>query len=357
MFGEGCFTDTRWMQFGVKHIIKQIPNDGRTGVLAPELLAYLQNINTEVACAEQMRAMATGDYETLRKAPPPNCDITTEPLTQWEFPVNRKSHDIMVTACCLTSVAQRLKPAVVYFHGGGWRFGSRNNVQNPMRLLAQFSGAVVYNVEYRLAPEYMYPFGTDDCWAVLKYVHANAETLQVDPTRITVAGDSAGGSIAAACARRDRNFRMGILKQQVLFYPVLSHIDLDGEKDYHFSSDDYVFDDCQSQWILPSIHALSASVPDKFLYVNNRQEALSPDASPLMDSDFRDLPKTLIICAEYDFLTQQCRTYAKRLAQAGIDTTLMVYRGTNHGFMTRVGRYLQSTDAQKEFANAVKSLL
>jgi hypothetical protein len=84
---------------------------------------------------------------------------------------------------------------VVYFHGGGWRIGSRLNVQNPLRLLAQLSGAVIFKVEYRLAPEYMYPVGTDDCRAVVKYVHSNAEKFGVDPSKIIVAGDSAGCNI------------------------------------------------------------------------------------------------------------------------------------------------------------------
>jgi acetyl esterase/lipase len=202
----------------------------------------------------------------------------------------------------------------------------------------------------------MYPVGTDDCWSVVKYVHSNAETLGVDPNGITVAGDSAGGNFAAVCSRRDRNGRYNIIRQQVLIYPALTHTNPEGAEDYHFSLDDYEFDDSEAQYIVPCITALSSSVPGRFLYVNNSREASQPDASPLLDTDFTRLPRTLIICAEYDFLTQQCRTYARRLAKAGVESTLIIYRGTNHGFMTRTGRYLQATDVQKEIAKAISSL-
>jgi acetyl esterase/lipase len=147
-----------------------------------------------------------------------------------------------------------------------------------------------------------------------------------------------------------------MIRQQILIYPALTHTNPDGMPDYHFSLDDYEFDDSEAQYIVPCITALSTSLSGKFLYVNNGEEARLPDASPLLDTDFSRLPKTLIICAEYDFLTRQCRTYAMRLAKAGVDVTLIIYRGTNHGFMTRVGRYPQSTDVQKEIAKIISLL-
>lgn len=352
MFGDVLFPSETWTQFGVRHVVKGIPGTEQIGILAPEILKAIQEGRT----GQTMRGIERGDYAQLRAAPPPNRDITTQPIRQWEFAVTRDGYDILVTACCLEALAEEVKPAVIYFHGGGWRAGSRKQVQNPLRLLAQFSGAVIFNVEYRLAPEYRYPCATDDCWWVVKYVHHHASELRVDARRITVAGDSAGGNLAAACARRDRNGRTRLIHRQVLIYPALAQADPAGMEDYHFSLDDYRFDDSQAKWITSSILSLADTLPNAFLYVNSREEARSPDASPLFDTSFAGLPKTLLICAEFDYLTQQCRTYAKRLAEAGVDTTLLIYRGTNHGFMTRVGYYPQSTDLQKEVAEAVKAL-
>jgi acetyl esterase/lipase len=354
LYGDVEFKVKAWSQSGVHNIIKELPSGG-IGVLAPEVLDELRNKDASVS-AKQLKAMGSGDYSELRKTPPPNTDITTEPIRQQEFKVRRSAYEVPVTSYCLESVMNNLKPGVVYFHGGGWRMGSRLNVQNPLRLLTQLSGAMVFSVEYRLAPEHTYPAGTDDCWAVVKYVHSNAEKLGIDPSKITVAGDSAGGNFAAVCSRRDRNGRFNIIHQQILIYPALTHTNPDGMPDYHFSLDDYEFDDSEAQYIVPCITALSTSFSGKFLYVNSKEEARLPDALPLLDTDFSRLPKTLIICAEYDFLTQQCRTYARRLAKARVDVTLIIYQGTNHGFMTRTGRYPQSTDVQKEIAKMISLL-
>ena len=163
MFGDVLFPSETWTQFGVRHVVKGIPGTEQIGILAPEILKAIQEGRT----GQTMRGIERGDYAQLRAAPPPNRDITTQPIRQWEFAVTRDGYDILVTACCLEALAEEVKPAVIYFHGGGWRAGSRKQVQNPLRLLAQFSGAVIFNVEYRLAPEYRYPCATDDCWWVV----------------------------------------------------------------------------------------------------------------------------------------------------------------------------------------------
>lgn len=346
------FQETRWVQQGVRHIVKHIPNDDRFGVLAPEVLAAIQNGQTGTAVNA---ARTAADYQAMRRRTPPNDDVTTVPMAQWEFEIATSETAVAVTACCREDALHRLKPGVVYFHGGGWRWGSRAIVQNPLRLLAELSGAVVFNVEYRQAPEHLYPCATDDCWNALKYIVRHAKAFGLDSARITVSGDSAGGNIAAACSRRDRNMRTKLIRRQALIYPALVLGPTVGLEDYHFSLDDYAYDDSQAQWIKPCIQSLSLIRPGSGMYAATLQEEMTPDVSPLLDTDFSELPETLIICAEYDFLTQQCRTYAKRLAQAGVPTALMIYRGTNHGFITRTGRYPQADDAIKEIAAAVRA--
>lgn len=325
----------RWNKDGVHYVVKDIPNDSRTGVLAPEILAA-------------MKGKSSGT-----KRPQPCGALPGERVRLWEFSVERMGFPIQVTACCQERLAGQTKPGIVYFHGGGWRMGSRADVQQSLCLLAQRSGAVVFNVEYRLAQVSPYPCATDDSWQVVKYVKAHAEWLGVDPERITVAGDSAGGNLAAACARRDRNMRTGILCGQVLIYPVLSQIEPVGVKGYHFSLEDYQVENDQAKWIVPSIQSTRQAVLGRALYTKSRRDAACPDASPLLDKDFSRLPRTLLICAEYDYLTQQCRAYAWNLAQAGVDVTLLIYRGTTHGFMSRPCP--QAEDLQKEFVRTVRN--
>ncbi len=346
---DKTFSQRTWTQENVEYVIKDIPGEERFGVLAPEILESIKT-GTSGVTAKMIKAIQSGDYSEMRKTPPPNTDITDVPIKQWEFAVNREGYDIMVTACCKEDVyALEKKPAIIYFHGGGWCMGSRNNVQNPLRYLAQLSGSVVFNVGYRLAPEHRYPVANDDCYEVVKYVYSHAEAFKLDRNNICVSGDSAGGNIACSCAHRDRNQKTGMIKSQVLIYPVVAQDNPQGTDDYHFSLSDYDYDDIHATWIVPSIKAILSSLAlRRYIYVKDNKQARLSDASPLYDSDFSNLPDTLIICAEYDFLTQQCKTYARKLAKGGSNVRFITYRGTNHGFMTRLGRYPQSQDLIKE---------
>ena len=132
---DNKFTQKKWVQEGIRYTIKDIPGDDRYGVMAPEVLESIKTGGSGTTPA-MIKALQSGDYTELRKRPAPNDDITTCDIKQWEFAVNREGYDIMVTACCRKDCADTIKPAVIYLHGGGWCTGSRNNVQNPCRLLA-----------------------------------------------------------------------------------------------------------------------------------------------------------------------------------------------------------------------------
>ena len=324
MYGDMTYPLRTWTQQGVKHVLKEVPGAQQQGLLAPETRLYINN-----------------------KPEPENIDLTSSEIDQWESTVDNDGWAVPVTGYCKTGTRDVATPAVIYIHGGGWREGSMKDAHNSMRLLAQLSGAKVFNIEYRLAPEYMYPTATDDCWKVLRYVYNHAEELGVDPQRITITGDSAGGNMAAVCAHRDRNQRRGMVAQQILVYPVLALAEPEYE-DYHFSVSDYEWDDSEAEVIKGAICATARL--RKELYLGPGDDPRSPDISPLLDKNLRELPKTILICAEYDALTQQCREYARQLAGHGTDTTLMIYRGTVHGFMSRLGNIPQATDLIKEMA-------
>ena len=222
-----------------------------------------------------------------------------------------------------------------------------------MRLLAQYSSAAVFSVEYRLAPEHRFPCATDDAWNALRWVYRHAAELDVDRARILIGGDSAGGNLAAACARRDRNMRTGILKGQLLVYPVLSQCEpaLPG---YHFSAGDYEICEEQKQLIQAAVFSLKNTMDGFRLYTKTAAEDRSPDASPLLDGSFSGLPPTWIFCAEFDSLTQQAKAYAAQLAAAGGRVCLTVYRGMHHGFMNRLGQYPQAALLHREMADVLR---
>ena len=119
------------------------------------------------------------------------------------------------------------QPALVYFHGGGWVFGDIETHDNLCRALANSAACTVLSVDYRLAPEHKFPAAVDDCWAVLLWAHANATALAIDPARIAVGGDSAGGNLATVVAMMARQKGAPRIVLQVLLYPTVDLADDD----------------------------------------------------------------------------------------------------------------------------------
>lgn len=346
----------RWRQSGVDHVLKLLPG-GRIGFLSDEMLAEAEAAGDRPD--EKIAAIRAGDVlrvRALQKAQgPEGKEIATEPLDQWEEQLPGPGGPIPVTLCRPADRAEGPRPCIVYFHGGGWQYGNRAIVQPFCRFLAQEAGALVVNPEYRLAPEHPWPAGPEDAWAVLTHVYAHAQELGVDRARITVAGDSAGGNLAALCAHRDRDLGTGMVRRQVLYYPALAVRDTEGLAGFHFSLADYCYDDSQKHLIEPRVMAIyNAGRRSEANYIPADVSTADKAVSPLWDDDFSRLPETLLIAAQYDYLTQQCRAYAARLAEAGVPVTLMNYCGMAHAFVDRCGVYPQADDSLRAFAALVK---
>lgn len=345
-----CLEALRWRQGGVEHVVKLLPG-GRIGLLSDEILA-------EAAAAggkpgEKIAAIRAGDVARVRAIQqaegPEGKEIATEPLYQWEETLPGPEGPVPVTLCRPQPAG--IRPCLVYFHGGGWQYGSRAMVQPFCRYLAQEADALVVNVEYHLAPEHRWPAGFEDCWAALCWVHAQAERLGVDPARISVGGDSAGGNLAALCAHRDRDQGGHMVRRQILCYAALSVRDVEGLPGFRFGLEDYIYDDSQKALIEPRILAIhNASRRSETNYLPEGAASRDPRVSPLWDTDFSGLPETLLITAQYDYLTQQSRAYAARLAAAGVPVTLMNYCGVAHAFVDKCGVYPQADDALREAA-------
>ena len=173
--------------------------------------------------------------------------------------------------------------------------------------------------------------------------------------RIILAGDSAGGNLAALCAHRDRDRSLGMVNSQVLYYPALSVRETDGLKDYHFGLEDYIYDDAQSEWIVPRILAIwNAGKRSEDNYLPEGANSRMASVSPLWDSDFSGLPRTLLITAQYDYLTSQAKTYAHYLAAAHVPVTWVNYCGVGHAFVDKCGVYPQADDSLKMAAEFVR---
>jgi len=224
--------------------------------------------------------------------------------------------------CIYTPAGTGPFPAVVYFHGGGWVLGSRETHDVLCRRLANAAECVVVSVDYPLAPECKFPEPLEVCYQATQFIAQNAETFQIDPQRIAVAGDSAGGNLAAAVARLAVERGTPSLCFQLLFYPVM---DRDfSTPSYNEFAEGFGLTKASMQWFWQQ-------------YLGSDDEGQNPHASPLRSSDFGQLPPAHVITAEYDVLRDEGEAYVAKLVGAGVPATLQRYEGMIHGFTHLAG--------------------
>jgi len=228
---------------------------------------------------------------------------------------------------------------VVYFHGGGHCIGSVGLMDNVAREFAYGAHAAVVSVEYRLAPEHPYPVGLDDCEAVTRWALAHAPELGVSSERVVVAGESAGGNLAAAVALRLRDAGDASSAGQVLIYP-----GVDANSPVHRSREEFAG------------IVLSRAMMDGFWsrYSAGRDLSRDPYAAPLQAPSLAGLPPALVVLGGCDPLRDEGRAYAARLRDAGVPTEEVCYAGQPHGFVNfglpaaaeafeRIGGWLRQT--------------
>jgi acetyl esterase len=214
---------------------------------------------------------------------------------------------------------QRRLPGHMSLHGGGWTLGSVDErvADAICRQRCRDAHCVVLSVDYRLAPEHPFPVAVDDCFAALRWAHANADALGLDADNLSVGGASAGGNLAAAVALRTRDEGGPRLRFQLLEVPAL---DLTRETARATLSSGVIPDVPQ-----PTLDDATSS------YLPDPAQARNPLASPLFADDFRGLPPAHVMTAEYDVLRAEGMRYAKRLVQAGVPATHRRYPGALHG--------------------------
>jgi len=209
------------------------------------------------------------------------------------------------------------RPLIVYFHGGGFVIGDIDSHDPSCRQLANAVGAVVVSVHYRLAPEHRAPAAAEDCYAVTAWVAEHADELGGDPARLAVAGDSAGGNLAAVVPLLARDRGGPAIKFQLLIYPVTDltmtqpSIDENGEG--------YMLTAAGLRWFYDH-------------YLGDGGDAKHPVHSPLFAADLTGLPPAHVVTAEFDPLRDEGEAYAERLRDAGVPVTVKRYDGLIHGF-------------------------
>lgn len=236
---------------------------------------------------------------------------------------------------------RRPLPVLVFFHGGGFVVGSLEEFDAFCTLLAEGAGCLVVSVDYRLAPEWPYPAAAEDAFAALRWVGAHAGELGGDPARIAVAGDSAGGNLAAGAALRARDEGGAALVQQVLISP---WVDLSCTETESFR----LFG--RGGW-------LSASSLRWYRdhYLADPALASHPQASPCYARDLSGLPPALVLDSEFDILRDQVRAFADRLREAGNAVDYRRHAGQLHDFVVLPGLFERASFAIAEVCAALRA--
>ncbi|MBS0031365.1 alpha/beta hydrolase [Chitinophaga sp. 22321] len=220
-------------------------------------------------------------------------------------------------------------PALVYFHGGGFFKGSIESHDRPLRQLANLSGVVIISVDYRLAPEYPFPHGLNDCIDTTAWIMNHATELGINSHRMAVAGDSAGGTLATAVAGK-----LDKILCQVLIYP---------------ATDSSLATPSWSEFADGPVLTLKSAVELWEYYTEDKIKA-----APIFNDDLSGMPDAFIITAEYDPLRDEAGAYAKKLRDANVEVTEKVYPKMIHGFFQMGGVIDQGREAIANVAGYIR---
>jgi len=233
-------------------------------------------------------------------------------------------------------------PVVVYFHGGGWVLGNIESHEGISRALANAGGVIVVTVDYRLAPEHRFPAAAEDAYAATRWAAEHAAGFGGDPRRIAVAGDSAGGNLAAVTCLMARDRGGPRVDFQVLLYPITDYNINTGS--YTAFADGFFLTRSEMAWYWEH-------------YVEKAEDRRHPHASPCREADLGRLPPALLITAEFDVLRDEAEAYARHLQAAGGAVKLRRYDGMIHGFIRRYPFFDQGRAAIAEIGRELRTAL
>ncbi len=231
-------------------------------------------------------------------------------------------------------------PVIVYFHGGGWVLGDLDSHDNLTRALAVKTPAIVVAVDYRLAPEHVYPAALEDAFAAVRWVAENAASFNGDASRLAVAGDSAGGNLAAAVSLMARDQQGPAIRAQVLLYPAVDLRNLDRPSAVDFA-EGYFLTRPRMAWFIEQ-------------YVPEQSQRREPLASPLLASSHAGLPAALTLTAGFDPLRDEGEAYAKALSNVGVTSQLQRFEGVLHGFISMDRWFPEADQATDLVANFLR---
>lgn len=305
--------------------------------LHPEYQAMLQQL-TEAGGPSLSEMSVVAAREMMRMGQPPRPDVVVGDVI--DTVVEKSSGNIPIRVYKPSSSGPF--PLIYMFHGGGWVIGDLDTVDSQCREVCLGTNAVVISVDYRLAPESKFPAAADDCYAVVLRYEDHASQYNGDLNRIAVAGDSAGGNLAAVVALMVRDNGGPALRFQLLVYPVTDGVN----KHYPSLKDNaegFMLTTDGMKWFW-----------DHYCPIEDRSNAY---ASPIFAKDHSNLPPALIMTAEFDPFRDEGEAYGECLRKAGNDVVVKRYDGFIHGFFSHSLVLPSTKSAMNDACNALKEAL
>ncbi len=253
-------------------------------------------------------------------------DVTTRPILMQDHIIDGDKSKIRVRRYFPDGDAKP-RQAQLFLHGGGFFGGTIFAVEEYCKGLSDRADCVVLSVEYHLAPEHPFPEGLMDCYNALRWAWSKSEALGIDRSRFSISGDSAGGNFAAAICLMARDEGEIELCAQIPLYPL---VDFLATASPAGPSMDRVAD-IMYGW-----------------YIRDQQDKADPRVSPIRAKSLQGLPRAMVVICEMDGLKDQGRAYAQALSDAGVESALVLYKNTPHGFIDNTGTKEQGLDLIRE---------
>lgn len=343
----------------VKKIIKEIP-DVKNGTIDPREEKFFNfdfvepNLPNHVPLTEIAKVIRKGMgspnlnvNETAIHTKYEEIQVEERKVAIWRY-YQRQEED------------NKLKPAIIFVHGGGWMGGTPYIVENFCRYLAEVTAGVVFNIDYSLAPEHPFPCGLYDVVGSIKHIFNNWQDYNIDYENISIAGDSAGANLCFGAAHLLKDDEKVKIKNMFLLY-IGGSICSDAPSPCGYNPNLIHYNIPVGEERLYKCIALGkAKDYDKNLFARmyiGREEATNPLVYPLYLKDFSRLPRAIFICPEYDGLRSQAEFLIRKISEVQSDVLYIMYKGMTHAFIDRIGYVPQAEDCAKMIAKVVKELL
>ncbi|WP_291883650.1 alpha/beta hydrolase [Chryseobacterium sp.] len=303
--------------------------------LTPELIKITEHLQKiQVFDAQNEVDMSRKGYETMAVQLNGKKEAVK---TIEEFNIPQKDHQIPLRMYKPNGSQNEKSSAIIYLHGGWFVSGSFETHDSIVRKLANATGSIIVFIDYRLAPEFPFPAGFEDCISTVEWIIKNAENLNIDKSKIGIIGDSAGGALAASISTQLGDQ----LKFQVLIYPAADNkLNTQSWKDYENG---------------PIINK-EEGIRAWNWYLPQPENQANPVAIPILIKNFKHTPPTLVLLAEHDPLKDEGQQLANNMEAFGINVKIVFYKDMVHGFM-HMGSLKEAKLATDEIATFVKENL